>query len=501
MADDPYAQYADPYAQYAASQQPAAPQQAPLTFSDYAKSYGKELGSAFIRPVAKGVAALPLMAMDAGIGARNLIGDAYNKAVGNPATPDYDSATSMFNQSLDQYTQASTTTTGKLAEGASTLLAGAGAPAAAARLGMPLLANALGGPQATSSLGQFTSNATLVPSNFVSNPSNLTPAQQAAAENGSALGMKLTPGMRTGSKPLLQLEAKLESSPWTSGPAEDLRQNNQNILDSLVSSTIGEKNKPDSATLGAAYERLGQNFDKFRDASRVSIVDPTATRNVVDQVDNDFAGLVNGKVSDNALVKRLVSLTDSGSVNNEQLGSLSSKLGKLAYKQMSTPSGDRDLGQAIYQIKDHVDDLVGASLSPEEQTAYAATRQQYKNLMTLVSRTNIVNPSTGNVNPVALANKLQSADKSGFTFGKNQSDLYNAVRFGQAFKPVVGNSGTATRQLGAADIAAGVYGLPLNVLSRAYYGLLSGGPKAASAGATQLPKVFGALSAADYILQ
>ena len=496
MADDPYAQYADPYAQYAVPQQ-AAPAQAPLTFADYAKSYG----SAIVRPIANLVASAPLLAMDAGVATRNVLGNAYNKAVGNPATPNYTLPSAMFKQSLDQYTQAPTSTTGKIAEGLSTIVAGAGAPIAATQLGMPLLASALNGPQATSSLGQFTSNATLAPINFVSKPSNLTPAQQIAAENGSTLGMKLTPGMRTGSKPLMQLEAKLESSPWTSGPAEALRQNNQDILDSVVSSTIGENSKPDAATLGAAYERLGQNFDKFRNASRVSIVDPETTRSLVDQVDNDFAGLVSGKVSDNPLVQRLVSLTDSGSVNNEQLGSLSSKLGRLAYKQMSTPNGDRDLGQAIYQIKDHVDDLLGAGLSPEEQAAYATTRQQYKNLMTLVSRTNIVNPSTGNVNPVALANKLQSADRTGFTFGQNQSDVYNAVRFGQAFKPIVGNSGTATRQIGPADLAAGVYGLPLNVLSRLYYGLGSGGPKAAAEAATSLPKTYGALSAADYILQ
>lgn len=124
MADDPYAQYADPYAQYAVKT-PDAPaaapaSQAPPTFADFAKSYG----SAIVRPIAKGVAALPLMAMNAGVASRNVIGNAINSATGQPATPNYTMPSEMFNQSLDEYTQAPTNTTGKIAETISSALAG-----------------------------------------------------------------------------------------------------------------------------------------------------------------------------------------------------------------------------------------------------------------------------------------------------------------------------------------------------------------------------------------
>jgi hypothetical protein len=95
----------------------------------------------------------------------------------------------------------------------------------------------------------------------------------------------------------------------------------------------------------------------------------------------------------------------------------------------------------------HVDDLLGQSLSPSQAAEYAAARQQYRNLMLLTSRTNIVNPSTREVSGTALASKLQRADRSGFLFGKNQTPMYQAARFAQAFKPTVGNSGTATRSL------------------------------------------------------
>jgi hypothetical protein len=52
------------------------------------------------RAIATGVAALPALAMDAGVGARNLVGDAYNKLAGKPATPDYEMPSSMFQKGL-----------------------------------------------------------------------------------------------------------------------------------------------------------------------------------------------------------------------------------------------------------------------------------------------------------------------------------------------------------------------------------------------------------------
>lgn len=54
------------------------------------------------RAIATGVGALPLTAMDAGVASRNMIGDAANKALGKPATPDYDMPSDMWQQSMDQ---------------------------------------------------------------------------------------------------------------------------------------------------------------------------------------------------------------------------------------------------------------------------------------------------------------------------------------------------------------------------------------------------------------
>jgi hypothetical protein len=66
-----------------------------------------------------------------------------------------------------------------------------------------------------------------------------------------------------------------------------------------------------------------------------------------------------------------------------------------------------------------------------------------------------------------LANLLQQKDKAGFLFGRNTSDMYNASRFAQAFRPLVGDSGTATR-MPLPSPTDFLVSLPFNLATRAY---------------------------------
>lgn len=459
---DPYAAFkdADPYAQFSdAPGDHAAPGASPAAQpSSSLAEWGKELGSAAIRPIVKAVTAMPSMAMDAGVATRNLV---HNLSQGimptwsdfnpfpnsGPKSPqEYELPSQSFNRALDTYTRAPTTGWGKAGE----------------FLNTALLSSRLPAPEA----------AEQAPANFVPQSvrtSGLTISQQNAAEQGENLGMQLTPGQQLGSKPLQQLEAKMQSQPWTSGPLNRIAANNQSVLNSAAAQSIGENaNVVDSSVLARANDRLSSVFENVGDPSRITVVDPAKTQSALDAIDQQAEGLIDGSIRDNKLVQRLESLTDMGSITGQQLRQLTSKLGKAAYKQMATPSGDRDMGQALYAVKDHVDDLIGQGLSDTERVAYDTTREQYRNLMLLTSRTGIVNPSSGNVAGVALASKLQQADKPGFLYGRNQSDLYNAARFAQAFKPIVGDSGTATRSLNLADLMSAHYGIPLNMFARAY---------------------------------
>jgi hypothetical protein len=369
----------------------------------------------------KAVTGIPLAFADVPVAIANSI---QGKPNTNLPSQKYDAA-------LDANFAPPTSTAGKISEIANTMIMGAGLPGGGVK----------SAEEATTS--------------------GLNAAQQRAAEAGKELGMKMTPGQETGSRGLQQLEAKLQALPSTSAPFNAVGRNNQNVLNATAARAIGESGSSvDSNVLEAANERLGSVFDSVRNAKNVVMTDPKTTKGILDSIDDDVAGLLpgNGTIRDNKLVQNLEHLTSTGAVTGEQLGTLSSKLGRAAYKQMSSPSGDRDLGAALYKVKDHADDLLESSLSGPEKDTYAAARQQYRSLMQLTSRTGIVNPATGNVSGVNLASKLQQSDRGGYLFGKNDSDLYNAARFASAFKPIVGDSGTATRSMDLKDMALAVPG-------------------------------------------
>jgi hypothetical protein len=106
-----------------------------------------------------------------------------------------------------------------------------------------------------------------------------------------------------------------------------------------------------------------------------------------------------------------------------------------------------------------VTDAISAVLPPDQRQAFDLARLQYRNVLTLM-KPGAVNENTGNVVGSMLANKLKRSDEKGVRLGRTQSDLYNAARFADAFRPIVGNSGTATRSflpwmIGMGGIGAG----------------------------------------------
>lgn len=294
----------------------------------------------------------------------------------------------------------------------------------------------------------------------------LSEAQRRVMQGGQTLGMRTTPGQATGSRALQQFEAKLESQPMTSGPFNALKAGNARVLNRSAAASIGERaDTLDSAVLDRAAQRISNVFDDAADDVPRAI-DPRQFLERYATIQDSVEGLVDG-FGDHPLVTKLIKFAHKGEADGEQLHALTSKLGKAAYKNMTTPSGDRDLGMALYEVKDYVDDLLQQGMTGQRAATFQQARGQYRNLMLLTSRSSVVNPSTGNVSGRSLANVLQMKDKAGFTYGRNTTPMYNAARFAQAFQPIVGDSGTATRMpfSGMTDIAMRV---PMSIASRAY---------------------------------
>lgn len=309
--------------------------------------------------------------------------------------------------------------------------------------------------------------------------SQLTQGQQSAAQAGKALGMRLTPGKAAGSAAMQKFEAALEANPLTSGGFSALKEGNQKVLNRAAAKSIGETaDEVSTPILAKAEQRLGAVFDSVKDKTPVPL-DPVQVGGRLRQIAADADGMLNNNASldSNGLWKQLDNfVNNTGGATREQLRNLSSNLGKKAKQEMTSPMGDRALGESLFAAQEVVEDAIQGTLSASQRAAYNEARGQYRNLMQLVSRTGIVNPSSGNANGRTLANSLMSKDRSGFTMGGNTSDLYNAARFTQGFPDIVGDSGTATRSMGPADYLTGI---PGNLLTRLYLSR----PVAAAAGA------------------
>lgn len=295
----------------------------------------------------------------------------------------------------------------------------------------------------------------------------LNAPQDAIMQRGREMGYQLTPGQASGSKALQQLEAKLESQPMTSGRFNQIKANNQTVTNRAAANAIGETSDTlDSAALAKAHDRISGVY-KIVANDTPRAIDPDQFLGKLSGIENEYSGLLPGSVLDNPLIRRLFSYAEKGQATGEQLQDIASKLGKVAHSNMTSANGDRQLGMALFDVKDMADDLLEQGLSGETAKLFSNARGQYRNLMLLTQRNGVINPATGNVSGNALGGLLQQKDKTGYLYGRNQTPLYDAARFAQAFRPIAGDSGTATRSALPSPTDF-MISLPFNIATRAY---------------------------------
>ena len=307
----------------------------------------------------------------------------------------------------------------------------------------------------------------------------LTEGQRLALQQGRTLGMKVTPGQETGSRSLQQMEARMESNPFFSGPFNAIKAENQQTLNRAAAKAIGEDaNELSSPVLARASARIGKVFDDVA-SPKVFPIDGESVMNGIALTSSYYDDVAGVAIADQNLVKQAINLAAKGAASGEQLRALSSKLGRAAKNQASSPSGNRELGEALFAVKEHLDDALASTLTASQRKAFDAARQQYRQLMTLES-SGVVNTANGNVSGLNLAGALARKDKQGYFYGKNQTPMYQAARFAQAFKPLVGDSGTATRTMELTPLNM-MLAMPTNLAARAY---TSGAARAAARAST-----------------
>lgn len=422
---------------------------------------GRVVGNvgASLLPSTAAVKALNLAAAPVKAGA---VGGAVSGAL-QPITPD---ATDFFTQKAQQ------------------IGLGTGAGAAGGYLSDKMLNLLLGrgptiAPAAGATTAQAQTTATVTPTASVTGgqmtpgvvgadaSAALTQAQRAILDRGKAMGFRTTPGQETGSRSLQQMEARLESNPFTSGTFNEIKATNQKVLNQSAAQAIGvDAIELSNPVLAQAQRQISAVYTKVA-SPNVQKLDQMYVMNGIDLIDSAAEGLTTQPLRTNIFVKQLQELANKGEATGNQLTTLSSKIGKKAKNEMTTVSGDRELGQALFQIKEIVDDQLAAGLSAADQAAFQTARANYRNLMTLRSNPGVVNPSSGNVSGLNLASALTRKDPRGFMEGTNTTPMYEAARFAQAFRPIVGDSGTATRMMEITPLNM-LLSMPTNIAASAY---------------------------------
>lgn len=209
---------------------------------------------------------------------------------------------------------------------------------------------------------------------------------------------------------------------------------NQSTGNRAAAQAVGSSSaRLDQPAIAEASERLGNIFDAAR-SPQVIVPIGTPTASMIAQTANGLEGASRRAFNRNGSVQNLTDYlrVNQRSATAQQLGSVSTRLGQQANSLMTSQGGDRDLGRALFTVKDHVDDLIGNSIPDATlQADYAAARPQYRMLTTLTNRPQLLNSVTGDVNLQNFGKYLQKSDKAGYTRGGNQTPIYNAARYGQ----------------------------------------------------------------------
>jgi hypothetical protein len=315
-------------------------------------------------------------------------------------------------------------------------------------------------------------------------PIGLNATERATLEAGERLGLKFTPGARTGSPTLRQLEAKLESVPATSGPFFGIAKNNQKVVNREFLKAIGEQgDEVSSAALANASRRIGGVFDEAA-ANNKTVYDndlQTALTQIERNASAELQPAEFGQIQ-KQLENLLEKAAQTGSIDGAAFQNAFSGLGRM------TQNASAGVGFYARQVREALQDALIRSVGPQQAAKLKNARDQYRILVTAENRVGAIDVGAGNVKPGLLGNAFANSDKGGYLRGYNDTGLYDVLRAAntKSFGPIVGNSGTATRlgqfpdSLYRATVNAGG-----NLATRAYLntppGVLAGGVKAGNA--------------------
>lgn len=365
------------------------------------------VGSAIGRPAAKAAAALPLMAMDFGVAARNSIQGAMTPKPQQKLsdlvldkkpqgfTP-YELPSSIFNRSLDSITRAPQDTKGKVAEALTSMVMGAALP----------------GPSGI---------RTQAPSNFVANPK--TPKDSTFIA-GRELGLSAPPASVNPSL----VNRMGETLGGKVATAQDASIQNMPVFTGVAKSTLGLPGEADLSLQALQNVRNSAQpaYEAIRTAGTITATDKykAALQAAIEPFKSaakDF------KTVDKPELTALVDDLSKDSFNASSAVDAIKIIRESSSKAYQ--SGDKSVGAAYKSIAKALEDVIEENLSKAGESG-ADMLKNFRAARELIAKSYSVekalNPATGVVSGTKLAQQLSR--------GKPLSgELRQAAEFAQAF--------------------------------------------------------------------
>jgi hypothetical protein len=280
----------------------------------------------------------------------------------------------------------------------------------------------------------------------ISNP----PETQRLIDVAEKEGISLTPGTKSGSRPLQAAESVLSTLPFSSGPQRQVYANTREQFNQAVLKKAGVDAKYVSPeVLENAFTNIGKEFNDLVAQTPPLRVTPEFEANInaaktehAKYLTPDQQSVFKAYESDiSKAIADAKAVGGTAIIDPKQYKQIASKL-----RTRIRTTNDPDLKESLGKLQDAFDDLVEQHASSKIVDKWSDARRRYRNLLIIDKAAGGGTGETrisGDIPFAGFKQAVDSADQSGFARGRGE---YNDLaRVGDLLTQKIPNSGTPER--------------------------------------------------------
>jgi hypothetical protein len=310
-------------------------------------------------------------------------------------------------------------------------------------------------------------------------PRAITPLPQKASvsEHVKVLereGVPVSAGQASGRKALRWAESVADDTPLAGGRASAMQEQTGEAFTRAALRRVGEDApRATPQVLDSAFARIGGQFDDL--AQRNTMKADAGLISKVKSVADDYTNLkgesARAPIIENTLNDlRAAIQKHDGEIPGKFYQTWRSDLDKAARGARMDPP----LQDALFKMRNSLDEAMGASIAPADKMAWAQARRQYRNMIVIEKAARGAGEATaqGLISPSKLRNAVEQ--QHGRSYVRGKGDFAELARAGEAVLKPLPQSGTGPRvamQGGLAAMGGLMAGAPGAALGFAGQGL------------------------------